>query len=116
MDIHEVTVGQFKHFVNQSGYSFSSPNKPLNFWNSVAKYSPSDDYPVVYVSWNDATAYCKWAGKRLPTEAEWEYAARGGLIGNRYPWGNEITHDDANWGGTVNGKDKWVFVKKHDNQ
>ena len=72
MDVHEVTVGQFREFVNQSGYEYEVD------WGHVASYSPRDDYPMIYVDWHDAAAYAKWSGKRLTTEAEWEYAGRGG--------------------------------------
>ena len=104
MDVTEVTVGQFKKFLKSSGYK---PDEPID-WEELYKYSPTDDHPMIYVSWFDAQAYCEWAGKRLPTEKEWEFAARGGLKDKEYPWGDEesIAREYANFEGVL-GRDQW---------
>lgn len=62
------------------------------------------NHPVIHISWNDAQAFCEWVGKRLPTEAEWEYAARGGLEQKTFPWGNELTPNGEHYCNIWQGK------------
>ena len=80
MDTHEVTLAQYEEFLKRTGH------RPLP--DETYTHAPAPNYPVVNVTWDDAVAYAAWAGKRLPTEAEWEKAARGGFVSQKYPWGN----------------------------
>lgn len=85
IDQYEVTNGQYLNFLAQTGH-----REPLNVFGEgpLSDQDGIADLPVVQVTWNDAEDYCDWAGKRLPTEAEWEKGARGS-DGRKFPWGND---------------------------
>jgi len=103
MDVHEVTNAEYAACVGAGGCTapfISSSSTRASYYGAPAY----DDFPVIFVTWNQATAYCSWMEKRLPTEAEWEDAARGGLSGKRYAWGDTIGGADANY---MDSGDPW---------
>ncbi|MCC6544401.1 MAG: formylglycine-generating enzyme family protein [Nitrospirae bacterium] len=100
MDRYEVTNAQFLDFV----LKVNDPYRPSHWVEREVFKKGEDNYPVVDVDWLDADSYCKWAGKRLPTEVEWEKAARG-TDGRLWPWGNEYDTGKAN---TAESGRKWT--------
>lgn len=125
IDKYSVTVNDFRLFLKATGYTtdaerygdsgvfdFNTSNWILtpgaNWEYPLGKNSPvaADNHPVTHVSWNDATAYAAWAGKRLPTEAEWEYAAScGGKSHAKFSWGNELIKDGKYMANVWQGSD-----------
>ncbi|KAI7900048.1 C-type lectin protein [Cokeromyces recurvatus] len=89
MDAYPVTESQFKNFLDESGYKPTDPTNFLKHWIGGCYPADRANKPIIHVSIEDARAYAKWAGKRLPHEWEWQFVAQGGTEYRKYPWGNE---------------------------
>jgi len=98
MDETTVTNAQFKRFLEDSGYKPAHPENFLKHWKGNKIPEGLEAHPVVWVSLDDARAYARWARKRLPTEAEWQWAAQNGARETTYPWGNEFDSTVCNHG------------------
>ncbi|MBK7258447.1 MAG: SUMF1/EgtB/PvdO family nonheme iron enzyme [Ignavibacteriae bacterium] len=97
MDTYPVTNAQFRDFLAATRYAPADGTNFLKHWVNGQPVPGSEKHPVVYVDRNDAAAYARWAGKRLPTELEWQYAAQG-TDGRKYPWGKEFDSTRCNYG------------------
>ena len=104
IDTYEVTNAQYKKFLDANPQWQKDQildkyhnGSYLDYWDGNNYPTSKDDYPVTHVSWYAAMAYAQWTDKRLPTEAEWEKAARGGFVGTNYPWGDAIDVSKANY-------------------
>lgn len=113
MDKYEVTNALYREFLNANPQWRKDKIAPkyhdgryLHNWNGNNPPPDEWNHPVTHVSWYAAKAYALWAGKRLPIESEWEKAARGGLVGKEYPWGDDISHANTNYSGTERS-DQW---------
>jgi formylglycine-generating enzyme required for sulfatase activity len=95
IDKYPVTNARYAEFLEKTGYRPTDTTRYLRHWGSVTYRQGQDKYPVVYVSYEDMQAYAAWAGKRLPTEAEWQLAAQG-VDGRAWPWGNDFHGTNCN--------------------